>query len=189
MSNTESKIGEDVAISVERMMRFCHLAQMTFENAAGENKALPLHLTRFGVLVFESASFLYSLFEDRRDSINLVKIWQGFDHPFSDDLKRFVARLNPFKKELQLVRNRVGSHGSLNRNHERAGLGIFDVNSSRARDFSRLIRDMQKLCLRMIAWYMERMDSSQKPDEIWKEFIADMQNQPCSKCNCDRPAA
>ena len=63
MSDTDSRVREDVVISVERMMRFCLLAQMTFEYASGDTKALPLHLTRFGVLVFETASFLYSLFE------------------------------------------------------------------------------------------------------------------------------
>jgi hypothetical protein len=165
------ELGEDVAISVERMMRFCHLAEMTFEYAPGDNRALPLHLTRFGVLVFETASFLYSLFEERRDSINLVNVWQGFEHPFYDELDAFVKRLNPFKKELKLVRHRVGFHGSLNRIRERAGLGIFDVDSSRARDFSRLILDMQQLSLRMIAWYMKRMDSSPKPEKMWKELL------------------
>ena len=171
------ELGEDVAISVERMMRFCHLTEMTFEYAADDNKVLPLHLTRFGVLVFESASFLYSLFEERRDSINLVNVWQGFEHPFNDDLQAFVKRLNPFKEELKLVRHRVGFHGSLNRSCERAGLGIFDVDSSRARDFSRLILDMQQLSLRMVAWYMKRMKNSQMPDEMWKEFIAEMKGR------------
>ena len=178
MSDKENRLREDVVISVERMMRFCHLAQMTFEYASGDTKALPLHLTRFGVLVFETASFLYSLFEDRRDSINLLNVWQGFDHPFSDELQNYVTRLSPFKKELRLVRNRVGFHGSLNRSHERAGLGIFDVDSSHARAFARLVRDMQQLCLRMIAWYMERMDSSTRPAEMWKEFVAEMQSRP-----------
>jgi len=177
VGDTEGRLREDVAISVERMMRFCHLAQMTFECSHGDNKALPLHLTRFGVLVFESASFLYSLFEHRRDSINLVNVWQGFDHPFRDDLQEFVKRLNPFKEELRLVRNRVGFHGSLNRSRERAGLGIFDVNSSRARDFSRLVRDMQQLCLRMIAWYMQGVNTSQRPDEMRTEFVAEMRNR------------
>ncbi len=175
MSNTESGLREDVTISVERMMRFCHLVQIQFEYAPGDTKALPLHLTRFGTLVFETASFLYSLFEDRKDSINLLKIWRGFDHPFGEELQNCVTRLNPFKEELRLVRNRVGFHGSLNRSHERAGLGIFDVDSSRGRDFARLVRDMQQLCLRMIAWYMEGMDSSARPAEMWKEFVAEMQ--------------
>ena len=110
MNDTESRLREDVVISVERMMRFCHLAQMTFEYSSGDTKALPLHLTRFGVLVFETASFLYSLFEDRRDSINLRNVWQGFDHPFNDELQNYVTRLSPFKEELRFVRNRVGFH-------------------------------------------------------------------------------
>ena len=174
MSNTESGLREDVTISVERMMRFCHLAQIQFEYAPGDTKALPLHLTRFGTLVFETASFLYSLFEDRRDSINLLKVWRDFDHPFGDELQNFVKRLSPFKKELKLVRNRVGFHGSLNRSHARAGLGIFDVNSSRGRDFVRLVRDMQQLCLDMIAWYMDGMDRSARLAEMLKEFVAEM---------------
>lgn len=156
-------------------MRFCQLAEMTFDCAPGAQKFLPLHLTRFGVLVFESASFLYSLFEDRRDAINLLNVWQGFDHPFGEDLREFAIRLEPFRKELRLVRNRVGFHGSLNRSHERAGLGIFDVDSSRARDFSRLVRDLMILCLRMIEWYMKGIDSSVHHSEMWKEFLLELQ--------------
>jgi hypothetical protein len=71
---------------------------------------------------------------------------------------------------LKLVRNRLGFHGSLSRSHERTGLGIFDVDSGRAREFGRLVSDMQQLFLRMIAWYMKRMDSSARPAEMLKEF-------------------
>ena len=177
MSDPQSRLREDVTISVERMMRFCYLAQMQFEYAAGDTKTLPLHLTRFGTLVFETASFLYSLFEDRQDAINLLNVWRGFDHPFGEELRNCATRLIPFKEELRLVRNRVGFHGSLNRSHERAGLGIFDVDSSRARDFVRLVRDMQQLFLRMIAWYMEGMDSSARPGELWREFVAEVQGR------------
>ena len=40
MSDCESGPREDVTISVERMMRFCYLAEMQFECAAGDTKAL-----------------------------------------------------------------------------------------------------------------------------------------------------
>ena len=86
-----------------------------------------------------------------------------------------MTRLDPFKQELKLVRNRLGFHGSLSRSHERAGLGIFDVDSGRARDFACLARDMQQLFLRMIAWYMKGMDSSMRPGEMWNEFINELQ--------------
>lgn len=177
MSDPQSRLPEDVTISVERMMRFCYLAEMQFEYAPGDTKTLPIHLTRFGTLVLETASFVYSLFEDRQDAINLLNVWQGFDHPFGDELRNCVTRLSPFIQELRLVRNRVGFHGSLNRSHESAGLGIFDVDSSRARDFVRLVRDMQQLFLRMIAWNMEGMDTSARPAELWREFVAEMQGR------------
>lgn len=184
MSDPDTRLGEDVTISVERMMRFCYLSQLQSECAAGEAKALPLHLTRFGTLVFETASFLYSLFEGRPDSINVEKVWRGFDHPFGDDLQSFVTRLDPFKEELKLVRNRVGFHGSLSRSHERAGLGIFDVDSSRGRDFVRLVMDMQHLFLRMICWYIQRMDNAARPAEMWREFVDELQGHSRSQ----RPA-
>lgn len=177
MRDQESGQREDVTISVERMIRFCYLAQMQFEYAHGDTRALPIHLTRFGTLVFETASFLYSLFEEGQNAINLLTVWQGFDHPFGEELQNYVTRLAPFKDKLRLVRNRIGFHGSLNRGHERAGLGIFDVESSRARDFAHLVRDMQQLCLRMIAWYMKGMDSSTRPAEMWEEFVAEMQGR------------
>jgi hypothetical protein len=161
---------EDVTISVERMMRFCHLVQMQFEFAAGETQVLPLHLTRFGTLVFETASFLYSLFDDRVDSINLVQVWRGFDHPFAGELANCEARLLPFKEELRLVRNRLGFHGSLDRAREQAGLGIFDTDSPRAQEFVRIVRDVQRLCLRMIEWYMKGMDESAQAEMMWTEL-------------------
>jgi hypothetical protein len=175
VSDPEAGLGEDVTISVERMMRFCHLAQMLFDCAPGDTKALPLHLTRFGTLVLEVASFLYSLFDDTRDSTNLLKVWRGFSHPFSDEVQAFATRLNPFKDELRLVRSRIGFHGSLTRSHEGAGLGIFDAAGPRARDFAILVRDMQQLALRMIAWYVNGMDVSTEPHEIWREFLAELQ--------------
>ena len=116
----------------------------------------------------------YTLFEDRPDSIDLVTVWHGLDHPFGNELQDSVARLSPFRDELKLVRNRLGFHGSLSRSHERAGLGIFDVDSGRARDFARLVGDMQRLFLRMIAWYMKGLDSSLRPAEMWNEFVKEL---------------
>jgi hypothetical protein len=172
---------EDVTISVERMIRFCYLAQMKDEYVSYETHVLPLHLTRFGAMLFEAASFLYSLFEDRDNSINLLKIWQGFDHPFDDELQKLANKLDPFKEELRLVRNRVGFHGSLSRSHERAGLGIFDVESPRAREFARLVRDMQNLALNMIKWYIDGMNQSARPHEIWQEFMDELQGYSLSQ--------
>jgi hypothetical protein len=45
MTDSESGSREDVTISLERMMRFCYLAEIQFECAAGGPNALPLHLT------------------------------------------------------------------------------------------------------------------------------------------------
>ena len=176
MSDSKSSRDEVVTISVERMMRFCYLASMLFECTARDAKALPLHLTRFGTILLETSSFLYSLFEDRGDSVNLLRVWQGFDHPFSHELQDYSTRLSPFKEELKLVRDRLGFHGSLTRSREGAGLGVFNVDSGRARDFARLVRDMQHLCLRMIAWYIKRMDSSARPAEMLKEFLNELQS-------------
>jgi len=174
MSDLENGQREEVTISVERMMRFCYLAEMLFECSDSETKVLPLHLTPFGTLLLETSSFLYSLFEQRTDSINLVRMWQGFDHPFANDLREHARRLDAFKADLKLVRDRLGFHGSITRSHERVGLGVFDVESGRARDFARLVRDMQRLFLRMIAWYMEKMESTIRPADMFKEFFAEL---------------
>jgi len=175
MNDAQSKLPPAVTISVERMMRFCLLARMLGESAPGDTKVLKVHLTRFGVLLFETASFLYSLFEDRDDSLNLLNIWQDFNHPFGYDLQDFVTRLSPFKDELRLVRNRVGFHGSLNRNRERSGLGIFDVDSSRALNFIKLLIDVQHLFQRMIEWYIKGMGEIARPGEMWQEFVAELE--------------
>ncbi len=61
-------VGEEVTISVERMIRFCYLAEMESEYVPYQTSVLEVHLTRFGTMVFETASFLYSLFEDTENS-------------------------------------------------------------------------------------------------------------------------
>ena len=161
-------------ISVERMIRFCYLVEMQFEYSALGTPGLPVHLTRFGTLLIESSSFLYSLFDHRKDSTNLLRIWQGFDHPFKTELQAYSTRLEPFKVELKCVRNSFGFHGSLYRSKEKAGLSIFDVNSGRAQDFFRAVGEGKQLFLRMIDWSIEGMDESERPAELWREFMAEM---------------
>jgi hypothetical protein len=189
MNESDAQLDEKVTISVERMMRFCYLAQMEFEYAPYGTSILPIHLSRFGTMVFEAASFLYSLFEDTENSINLLAIWQGFNHPFDNELQKFVKKLEPFKDELRLVRNRVGFHGSLNRSRERAGLGIFDVESPRAREFARLVRDMQNLSLKMVKWYIDRMNKAARPSEMWQEFMVELQSHPLIQCSKGKSGA
>ena len=99
-----------------------------------------------------------------------IDSWKGFDHPFEKDLQNFDRRLTPFKDELKKVRNRIGFHGSLTRIHEKAGLGIFDLESPRSIEFSKLIGDMNILALKMIKWHLERMKNSDKIIELWQEF-------------------
>jgi len=170
MGEANIKLPEAVVISVERMIQFCYISKMLFEYAPYERTLLPVHLTRFGTIFFQNASFLYSLFDDTKNSTNLLKIWKGFDHPFEKDLQNFDRRLTPFKDELKKVRNRIGFHGSLTRIHEKAGLGIFDLESPRSIEFSKLIGDMNILALKMIKWHLERMKNSDKIIELWQEF-------------------
>ena len=176
MCTPKTRFDDDVMISVERMMRFCYLATMQFEYSPHETMTLPLHLTRFDTLLVESSSFLYSLFDDRTDSIDLLRIWQGFNPPFSKELQDYSTRLCPFMEELKLVRNRLGFHGSLTRSQEGAGLGIFDLESGRAQNFFRVQRDGQELFLRMILWSIQGMDESEQPAVKWREFTDELRN-------------
>src|SRR5262245_1947376 len=139
------KLDEAVTISVERMIQFCYMSRMLYEYAPYERILLPVHLTRFGTMFFQTASFLYSLFDDTKNSTNLLKIWKGFEHPFEDELQNFHDKLIPFKDELKRVRNRIGFHGSLTRTHEKAGLGIFDLESPRGTEFAVILRDIQDI--------------------------------------------
>ena len=177
MDEPVTQLSETVTISVERMMRFCYLAKIMSESAPYKTIVLTTYLTRFGTMLFETASFLYSLFEDNSNSINLSKIWGDFDHPFNEELREFETKLQPFKEELRLVRNSVGFHGSLSRSRENAGLGIFDVKSPRGREFSKIIYVMQKLALKMIEWYIKDMDEAERPRELWQEFVIELQGQ------------
>lgn len=175
MSVKEPWPREDVTISVERMMRFCLLADTLFKCHKDKTTVLPLHLTRFSTLLLETTSFLYSLFEESSDAINLVLLWQEFDNPFVTDLQEHATRFDLFKKEIKLLRNRLGFHGSLTRSHEKVGLGVFDIDSGRAQALADLTKDMKKLFLRMIGWYMTKMESDTHPSEMmWKEFAAEM---------------
>jgi len=118
----------------------------------------------------------------------LVRLWQGFDHPFAKDLQEHATRLDAFKEDLKHVRHRIGFHGSLTRSHEKAGLGIFDVESGRAHTFARLTGDMQVLFLRMISWYMKKLRSDTHPSEtMWREFISDMKSHFVGKGHHDSP--
>ena len=129
MGDQESRLPDAVTISVERMIRFCHLADLTHSLSSSEPEPdwPPLHLTPFGTMMTLTGSFFFSLFEDRNDSINLRRIWSGFDHPFEEDLEAVELRLEPFRDSLRLIRNRFDFHGSLNREHERAGLDLLYV--------------------------------------------------------------
>ena len=149
------QLPEAVTISIERMMRFCYLAQMTMEQPDPQQGLLPTHLTRFGTLLLDTCSFLYSLFDDRRDSIHLARVWAGFDHPFYDALTAIENRLQPFKPQLKLVRHRYGFHGSLSRTLEAEGFDI--LQDPLAGDLCTLIHDVKQLAVHMIAWHIDRM--------------------------------
>lgn len=181
MNTPKTRFDEDVSISVERMIRFCYLAEMQSEYGPHETRTLPLHLTRFGTLALETASFLYSLFDDSDNAINVLTVWHGFDNPFSEELRKVGGRLGAFKEELRLVRNRVGFHGSLTRNRERAGLSMFDVDSGRAQEYVRTIHDIQQLFQRMIAWYIKGMDESGQPMELRRAFLAELRGYRVSR--------
>jgi len=174
---------ESVTISVERLMRYCYLAEMTLEACRNVNSKLPLHLTRFGTLAIESASWLYSLFDDRNDSVNLLKIWRNFEHPFEKDLREFEDKLAPFKDELKLVRHRIGFRGSLTRMAEKEGLGILDVDSGRANAFVGIVKDMQLLAVKMIEWFCcqtIKPDGS-RDEEKWHQFFRELKKFEKSK--------
>jgi len=106
-------------------------------------------------MVLESAGFLYSLFEKRSDSINLVKIWMAFDNPFKKELEEVARKLEPFQQELKWVRDRLSFHGSLNRVREKEGLDIFNVDSGRAHELVGLVRTVEIMAERMVEWYCE----------------------------------
>ena len=155
MGDQESRLPDAVTISVERMIRFCHLADLTHSLSSSEPEPdwPPLHLTPFGTMMTLTGSFFFSLFEDRNDSINLRRIWSGFDHPFEEDLEAVELRLEPFRDSLRLIRNRFDFHGSLNREHERAGLDLLYGGLDLPRDLFRLMGDCRPLFERMVRWF------------------------------------
>jgi hypothetical protein len=153
MTKERSPGSEAVVISVERLMRFCYLARILQEQADPRPSGLPLDLTRWGALLFLTGSFLYSLFEDDRQAINLVRVWSGFPHPFEEELHTIATQLEPLKNDLRHVRNRYGFHGSLSRSREAAGLRIFEEPQARA--LRAVIGRMLLLAGKMIPWHME----------------------------------
>ena len=150
----EFRLPERVTISVERMIRFCHLADLTHGLSSSDPEPAwpPLHLTPFGTMMTLTRSFLFSLFEERQDSINLPRVWSGFDHPFDEELNAIDLRLHPLKESLRLIRNRFDFHGSLSRAHEGAGFDLYwDLELSA--DLFGLMGDCRGLFERMIRWF------------------------------------
>ena len=113
---------------------------------------LPEHLTRFGTLMTIACSFLYSLFDRRKDSTNLLRSWTGFDHPFHQDIEVIAKRLEPFEGGLYEVRSRYDFHGSLTHAHQVVGFSIFE--DPRNRELFAIVHDMKQLAVNMVVWYM-----------------------------------
>jgi hypothetical protein len=181
MAEERDSLSEDVTISTERLMRFCYLAEITLEFAKPQDvestrPSLPEELTRCGTLMILTCSFLYSLFEDGSNSINLLKIWTGFDHPFRDELAVIDKRLEPFKEGLKKVRNRYGFHGSVSRVREFEGFTIFEP--SVARKLFELVHDAKNIAVRMIHWRMEHGLEDQKA--LFPLFWAELNGQASS---------
>jgi len=160
---------ESVTISVERLIRFCHLAQMTMEQKDPEMSRLPTHLTRFGTLITLTCSFLYSLFDKRDDSTNLLRIWDGFDHPFHQKLAAIAEKLEPFKDDLFKVRSRYDFHGSLSRSHEAEGFEIFQ--DSTVRHLFEIVHEMKQLAVEMIVWYTVRSPDPSLLSDLQAELL------------------
>jgi len=175
MEALNEPLSEQVTISVERMIRFCYLAEMTreYSRLKPQSSTLKTHLTRFGAMVLESAGFLYSLFEKRSDSINLVKIWMAFDNLFKMELVEVARKLEPFEGELKLVRDRLSFHGSLDRVREKEGLDIFNVDSKRAHDLVDLLRTVQIMAEKMVEWYFATGSVEERENE-WRGFILEL---------------
>ena len=155
MTKDRTPFDEAVVISIERLMRFCYLAQILLEQEDPRQSGLPLELTRWGTLLFLTGSFLYSLFEDSDNALNLVRVWSGFPHPFGDELQRIATQLEPLKDNLRHVRNRYGFHGSLSRTREATGLSIFEEPQAQA--LRAVIGRMLLLAGKMIPWHMAHL--------------------------------
>ena len=152
----EVRLPDPVTISVERMIRFGHLADLAFEHSSPSDPAPedpPLHLTRFGTLMTLSLSFLFSLFEEEANSMNVRRVWLGFDHPFGERIKELENRLEGFREPLRLVRNRYDFHGSLSRAREVAGFSIYQ-DLGQARELFRLAGDARRLFQEMTNWFV-----------------------------------
>jgi hypothetical protein len=160
-----------VIISVERLMRFCYLARLLHEQTNPQHSGLPPDLTRWGTLLFLTGSFLYSLFENDRNSnnaINLERVWSGFPHPFDTELHAIAGQLAPIQDDLRHVRNRYGFHGSLSRTREAEGMRIFA--EPQAQHLRKVIGQTLQLASRMISWHMKQTGRS----ELIPAFTAEL---------------
>lgn len=170
-NGADNRLPDYITISVERMIRFCHLADLTHGLSSNDSQPdwPPLHLTPFGTMMTLTGSFLFSLFEERSDSINLGRIWGGdFEHPFEKEIEAVEQRLQPFKESLRLIRNRFDFHGSLNRSGEREGIdALYGDDLDLSADFVGLISDCRRLFERMIRWYEDiPLDDGKKQPPI-----------------------
>jgi hypothetical protein len=154
-------LSEAVTISVERMMRFCYIAQMALELAEEQNEndtaaQFPpkwQHLTRWGTLQTLTGSMLYSLFDRRTNSTNLLRDWTEFDHPFRQALEEMEKRLQPFMGDLCKVRSSYDFHGNLTQAHQAEGFSIYQ-DPQRSQALLRIVHAMKQLAVNMIVWHM-----------------------------------
>jgi hypothetical protein len=153
------------------MIRFCHLAPMTMEQKDPELSRLPTHLTRFGTLMTLTCSFLYSLFDKRDDSTNLLRIWNGFDHPFYQKLAAITEQLEPFRDDLFKVRSHYDFHGSLSRAHEVEGFEIFQ--ESKVRPLFEAVHEMKQLAVEMIVWHTVRSPDPSVLSDLRVELLGE----------------
>ena len=127
---------EELHIFVERLLHFMNV--WAFYNDLLSGRYIPTIAKRSDewsvtdpgtTMMFILYAYFYSLIEDSDDGLNGFRIWR--EH-FPDEelaIAAVEARVNPFRGQLKLFRNRLGFHGSRSRQHESGGLDLFAQHS------------------------------------------------------------
>lgn len=132
----------DFDLCKKRMLRFLDLLDMYFELLKGN-----VRHSRSGewikVLIEIVYSYFYSIIDDRADSVNMFRVWRIKFPSHEAEIERVEKKVIPYRPLFKSFRNRVGFHGSINREDHTEGLKIFrKLNGRQTLDIMLSVRNL-----------------------------------------------
>ena len=147
---TNSQPDEELSIYVERMIRMLHLITI-YEDVLRKPKtadSFEAQVDPASTMMAVVYSFYYSLIETSSDGVSFFRVWRRRAPTFAAELDDLERRVEVFRDDLRIFRNRFGFHGSTTRKHESTAFELLLKHSGDA--LYRTIIDTRNLSTRLI---------------------------------------